>query len=355
MKKAVKITSFIAIGLILFGGCMVFVSLAASGFNIKNLFYVSDAEQKVYDVTEDYTDINLDIDSDTIELGRSADENTHFICYVTATGDYDVSVTDNTLNIKSIDKKASIKDVIIFNFKEEHAKLYLPKDTYDTLVCKLDSGSFINNETFTFSDADFAIESGSLKLAQMTVEDLQGKVSSGSTTLQNLNVKSISLDNGSGSITLTDVTATDKIQAKSSSGSVNATNVTAKSAELKAGSGSVKTSNVTCEEGFQVKSSSGSLKLEKTVSGGSFEGKTGSGSIHIAGCDGADMDLQTGSGSIKGTVKTVKMFNATSNSGSVKVPGDDANGGKCVLHTGSGSIKVAIEGTEEASELVEED
>ena len=59
------------------------------------------------------------------------------------------------------------------------------------------------------------------------------------------------------------------------------------------------------------------------------------------------MNLQASSGSIKGTVKTVKMFNGTSGSGSVKVPDDDPNGGKCVLHTGSGSIKISIDGMEE--------
>ena len=54
------------------------------------------------------------------------------------------------------------------------------------------------------------------------------------------------------------------------------------------------------------------------------------------------MELQAGSGSVKGTIKTGKIFEATAGSGTVSVPANDENGGKCVIHTGSGDIRIEI-------------
>lgn len=349
MKKAVLITILIAIGLIVAGGAMSFVSLAAAGFDIKNLFNisVSGADLNTVDITEDYTDLELKIDSDSIEIFKSSDENTHFTYYATDVHDYDVKVEENTLKIESLDKSASIKDIFVFHFQSEGSKLYLPKEEYDNFTAEVGSGSFSSKEEFKFDDVELDVGSGSIKLAKMTAKDLNAKTASGSVHADSCNGTEMSLTSGSGSVELNDITSDGKVQVKSSSGSVKAYNVTAKTVELKAGSGSVTTENVTCEEDFQVQSSSGSLNFTNTVSGNKFEGKSGSGSIHLDSCDGADMNLQASSGSIKGTVKTVKMFNGTSGSGSVKVPDDDPNGGKCVLHTGSGSIKISIDGMEE--------
>jgi len=351
MKKAVKIMIFVALGLLVVGTAMAFVSVAAAGFNMKNIIPYTDAEYKEFDITEDYSDIDLEIEWDSVEICKSGDGNTHFTCYLTEGEDYDVKVEEDTLKIKSIDKSASFNTIFSFNLAEDHAKLYLPKEEYDNLCADVESGSFMCSENLTFSDADIDCGSGSLKLSEMTFEDLSAKISSGSSKLENINADSIDLNNGSGSAELNSVKA-GTIKAKSSSGSVKANNVEAKSAELKAGSGSVTTENVTCEEDLRIQSSSGSLHMTETVAGNKLEGKTGSGSIHLDACDGADINLQTGSGSIKGTVKTSKMFSASSGAGSVKVPEDDDNGGKCVLHSGSGSINVSLVG-EEMSETAE--
>ena len=145
MKKAVLITILIAIGLIVAGGAMSFVSLAAAGFDIKNLFNisVSGADLNTVDITEDYTDLELKIDSDSIEIFKSSDENTHFTYYATDVHDYDVKVEENTLKIESLDKSASIKDIFVFHIMI--SLIYIPycHQTMDYLYCASSSTPLI--------------------------------------------------------------------------------------------------------------------------------------------------------------------------------------------------------------------
>ncbi len=363
MKKAVLITILIAIGMILAGGAMVFVSMAATGFNIKNLAQTEEYEEKKFDITEDFTNINLDMDSKGLEILKSSDENTHLIVYEKEHEHFEVNVNDDTLEVvfKEDENVSWIDSLVILDIQTENNKLYLPKDTYDNVVAKVESGSLTSEIAITFGDTDITLGSGELNLANTTLQDLDITVGSGNIIMNTINAKdvnaksnsgrieiatitskSLTADAGSGSIKIMGADVEESIKAKSSSGSVHCDDAKCREASLKSGSGSVNTMNVTCEGNFEGNTSSGSVNLFETVSGGDLKAKTGSGSIHLDSCDGANMELQTSSGSIKGTIKSGKIFETKTGAGSISVPSNDLNGGQCNVRTGSGSIKLEL-------------
>ena len=68
MKKAVLITIIAAIGMILVGGAMAFVSLAASGFNITNMMNTVEYEEKTVILSEDFSNMRVEMGNHDIEF-----------------------------------------------------------------------------------------------------------------------------------------------------------------------------------------------------------------------------------------------------------------------------------------------
>lgn len=370
MKKAGLITSLVAIGLILVGGAMVFVSLAATGFNIMNLVKTVDYEEESVFIAEDFSNLNLDMGSHSIELLKSEDDKARFIYYVSENEEFDVAVENDTLGIKSIDKADANwrKNLFVLDLNDHACKLYLPKDVYKNVKAEIGSGDLKSDLAVTFSEVNIHIGSGDVDLSNAQTEDLNIKTGSGDLMLGKLDAGNITLHSSSGDVILHTVTAhsasveagsgeisvngaeiEEGLATKSSSGGIEYIGVKCGNADLRTGSGGIYAMAVSCDGDFEGQTSSGRINLEEVVSGGDLKARTGSGNIDLSLCDGANMDLKTSSGGVKGTVKSGKVFAATATSGSVKVPANDREGGDCIIHTGSGSIKIEI-----ATELPEE-
>ena len=353
MKKAVKITIFIAIGMVIIGTAMAFVSMAACGFNMKNLMETEKYEVKSYVLDDDFDDIVINVDSDSFAIYKSEDEKTHVEVFESEKMKYDVSVNNKVLNIESQQLEDGFdfsKMHFVVDFRQEPCKVFLPKEEYESLRTKIESGSFTSGQPFTFHDAQIELGSGSLRIDSMKAEELTGTSKSGSIDVFNITANNATLEAGSGSVKLEEAGIDGTLKLKSTSGSVKVIKTECKNADIRTGSGSLLLDHVKCAENLEASVSSGSIKMEEVVAGGNLKAKTGSGSISFTSCDAKDLDLQTSSGSVHGTLKTGKMFNAKANSGSVNVPDDDANGGVCRIHTGSGSIKVTLVGSEDGSD-----
>ena len=341
MKKGVKITIFVSIGLIVLGAVMSFVALAGVGFNVKEVATTKNYTEKSVDFTEEFKNINVDMGSGGIEVLKSDNDYSSFVYYESDVDIYKTEVKDDTLNIKH-ERKNTFASWFSFDINIQPARLYLASDVYENAVVKSGSGSIAFKDEITFTDVDANTGSGSVKIYGLTANDLVAHSNSGSVEMKDTKAKSADLSTGSGSVKVDNCEIQTLLSEKTNSGSVYCDNITCNSANLKTGSGSVKSVNVSCESDFTANTSSGSINLDEVVSGNTFFAKTGSGSIKLASSDGADMTLNTGSGSISGTVKTPKMWDCTSGSGSIKNPADDPTGGKCVAHTGSGSIKLEV-------------
>ena len=339
MKKAIKVTLLIAVGMVVMGMGMVFVSLASTGFHPEEWLNTREYVEKTYDISEEFTDMDLDIGTHGIIICKADDGDAHFVCYETDKEFFEVGVENGVLKIGQKSNYSWTDNIMVINDPEPN-KLYLPKEEYDNLTVSVGSGDFEAKTGLKLDDIEVKVGSGDVEIENITMKNLYARSGSGKIAIAKSDAKSATLETASGSITVNGMEVKETVSAKCSSGSLYFDDITCNSVNIKSGSGSVTANNIKCEESFEGNISSGSFKMNEVVADGEFKARTGSGSIKFESCDGKSMNLQTSSGSIKGSVKTVKKFNATAGSGDIKVPQDDPNGGECVLHTGSGDISI---------------
>jgi len=65
------------------------------------------------------------------------------------------------------------------------------------------------------------------------------------------------------------------------------------------------------------------------------------GYIVLNGCDGGEINIQTDTGDINGSLLSEKVFIIETDTGSVKVP-NTTTGGKCQITTDTGDIHITI-------------
>ena len=65
------------------------------------------------------------------------------------------------------------------------------------------------------------------------------------------------------------------------------------------------------------------------------------GDVEFERCDAAELQIETDTGSVTGSLRSEKVFIAQSDSGRVKVP-ETASGGICRITTDTGRISIEI-------------
>ncbi len=344
MKKAIKITILIAVGLVVLGLGMVFVSVAAGGFDIRNVVKTRTYVEKTYEVTEDFENLQLDFSSNDLQVLPSENGKMKLVCYESDNITYDVKVENKTLVIEEkIDTTIGSIFNFEFNFEDQTNKLYLPKDQYKDFELNLNSGDFTSNESFTFRDVNLDVSSGDVYLSDLIARDLFVDCSSGDVGLSGVSVENLTANVSSGRIDIENTYVNKILKMKSSSGSASLIKTQCTEADIRVGSGSIEVADFTAADGFDIHVSSGSANLNNVVTDGFFRVKTGSGSIRLESCDGKEMNLETSSGSIEGSLKSGKIFTAKASAGDIVIPEDDPNGGKCNLKTDSGDIEITVE------------
>ena len=340
MKIAKNITIFAALGMVVIGVIMIVGAFASAKFDFKNLIKTVNYEEKTYDITEDFSSIDMQIDYQDIWIERSDDENAHFVCYECDSEWFEVSVQNDTL---VIDNQQYDHLNIMVNYEMgDHSTLYLPKDVYENLKVKDGSGDMVaDKDTFTFEDVDVNIGFGDVMLAGLTADDLVLYSGSGNLKVEGINAGSADFKTGTGDISIVNCKIEDFVNGKVGSGNVDCSQVSCNSINFHTGSGDIAMNGVSCASDIETVTSSGDISLTDAVSETGFNASTGSGDITLNACDAGEMELKTGSGDITGTLKSAMKFDANSGSGDIRVPAD-GNGGNCSVKTGSGDIDLSI-------------
>jgi DUF4097 and DUF4098 domain-containing protein YvlB len=97
---------------------------------------------------------------------------------------------------------------------------------------------------------------------------------------------------------------------------------------------------VSCGE-LDLDVNTGDVTLTDTVASGNLRAETTTGDVTLTRADAATLHLKTTSGSVKGSLRTPKIFYTDTTSGSVDVP-RSTEGGICEIKTTSGDIRVTI-------------
>ena len=303
------------------------ISLIAGGaciaIGIHNNIQNEKVVENVHYIDDTFQNFSIDLEQANLEIKKATDDKVKVVCSDREKTYHEVSVSNNTLTIKQIDKRHWYEKYIL-NFgwwKNYDVTVYVPETTYGNLEAKASTGSLTLNKDFTFENAKLSSATGSVNVKANTTESLEVKCDTGSVTLEDMSAKNIKVNEHTGSVRL------NRIEA---SGTV----------ELHTSTGSIYTNTVNCED-LKARCSTGSINLKDTIANNSFELKASTGSIKFDRCDAGSIEATTSTGSIRGTLLSEKIFFAHSDTGSVRVP-ETMTGGRCKLESDTGSINIEI-------------
>ena len=97
--------------------------------------------------------------------------------------------------------------------------------------------------------------------------------------------------------------------------------------------------NVNCNK-LDINVSTGDTKLVNTLVSTDLNVKGSTGDVRFDGFDASNIYVIVGTGDVKGTILSSKIFIARSKTGNVKVP-ETLTGGVCKITTSTGNIKVS--------------
>lgn len=281
MKKSKKIAILLSAVLITVGVIISFSAFAVMDFNFKKLD-TTELVTNTYTVRETFDNIHVEDGEANIRFLPSKDETCTVVCKESASITHNVAVTNGTLTITQTDESKWYEHIGIF-FEPMETQIYLPKTEYKKLSVSNIIGNIEVPVDFSFKQAQINNSSGNTVFAADVKNDLSLLSVSGNIKITNIKCKNIDVKNSTGKTVLQNTVATDNIQ---------------------------------------IKSVTGDVKLQKS--------------------DAGNLNIETSTGSVRGSLLTDKIFSANSSTGDVDVP-QSGKGGICKVHTSTGDIKLTVE------------
>ena len=158
MKRSFKICLIIAICAILAGLVIFGIIMSALGWDFTKLS-TAKFETNEYEVSEQFNDINVAIDTADVVFAVSNDEKCRVVCYEDIKMPHTVSVESNILTINVVNEK-SWYDYIEINFSSPKITVYLPNTEYNSLVVNGDTGNIKIPQDFMFNNMDVSVDTG---------------------------------------------------------------------------------------------------------------------------------------------------------------------------------------------------
>ncbi len=319
MRKATKVWLVVAaflmiVGLIIFAVVMTkynwdFVKLSTQKY-----------ETNAYEITEDFNNISINTDTADIIFTLSQDEKCKVECYEESQAKHSVTAIDDTLAIKTTNKKYWYEYIGI-NFDCPKITVYLPKAEYTALSINQDTGDILLPKDFKFSSADISSSTGDVDFFANASNSIKIKTSTGNICVKDASVKALNLSASTGNITLSNVICEKDINIGLSTGKAYLTDAQCKNLISSASTGDITLNNIISKEKFSIKTSTGDVCLDSS--------------------DAKEIFIETDTGNVKGGLLTDKVFITNTDTGSVDVP-KTVNGGKCEIITDTGDIKITI-------------
>lgn len=303
MKTSKKIALIVAAGCILLGALLIVIGRPKGGFR---QLEVPEAkfEVKTHTIEEPFTRINIHEIYADVRIRPADDGQCRVVCYDSAELTHAVGVENGTLTIQNTDHRTWDAHIGIFFDKWEDVSLtvYLPEQTYESLVLQTTSGEISVPDSFTFAEAELLTTSGDITFSG---------------------------------------TASETLLVKSTSGEIELRSVAGSAMKLTTTSGDIALSHLTADE-LTIQSTSGEIELSAVQVSGEAVLQTTSGDIEFDYADAGSLRIQTVSGDVEGTLLSGKNFVTHTTSGDVRVPPSDSTAGTCKVSTTSGDIRLNV-------------
>ena len=313
----------IALVLILVGLVVSGISLASVGFDISRLSTVAYVTN-TYGVEASFRSITVIGDTEDLVLMPSQDGTCSIICREREDEPHRVEVTGDTLTIENTGRQKW--HFFDFGFWTEGPSITvcLPEGIdIQALNVQMDTGDVKIPADFSFDSMEIKLSTGDVDCRASVTDLLSARTSTGRISLSGLTAGSIRLSTSTGGILGTGLQCQGDV-------------------EITVSTGRTTLENVACANLIS-SGSTGDIILKNVTATGAFNLRRSTGSVRFDACDAGEILVATGTGSVRGTLLTDKLFNARSNTGRVDVPGT-ASGGKCEVTTNTGSIQLEVQG-----------
>ncbi len=275
MKKSLIILS---VCLIVVGLALTAAAIFATNFTFD--FFDRCSTQTVHEITEDFQNISIRVDTSDVRFFLS-DDNTCRVVSTEANGQYHfVQVDNNTLTIGHGIQRYWYE--ALFSFGNMALDIYLPRSRYVAFHLGSDTGDLDMPADFLFSTADIETDTGDIRWQANLSGKLSISADTGNITLLNCSMGKLELDADTGDIHLTD-----------------------------------------------------------TVAANMMDIETNTGDVTFDRADGGSIHVETDTGDVTGTFATEKLFRGESDTGRIPIPWD-TRGGDCIVTTDTGDIKLSI-------------
>lgn len=233
------------------------------------------------------------------------------------------AVENGTLTVHAENLRKWYDYIAFFNFRHSELTLYLPARMYGTVQIDTATGTIGLPGGFTATDMRLHTSTGNITLNGVSAANaLEVKASTGYVKLTDISAAALSARAGTGRLNLQYISVARQLDVRATTGEVKLVNATAPV--------------------ITVETSTGNIVLQDTVSTGTMTLKASTGEVRLTACDAKSMDITTSTGDVRGTLRSPKIFIASTSTGRVSVP-DTATGGTCHITCTTGDIDIQIQ------------
>ncbi len=298
--------------LLICGLVFFFVSAVSSGEKAK-------AETNTYTISEKFDKINIQSLEADIIFKQSDNEECDVVCVEPEKVHHNAVIENGTLKITVEDKRQWYER--FGSFVSQSITVYLPSDHYDSLEIDNKTGNISVPSLFSFESASIHSTTGSITF-NSSVNNLLGiETTTGGIRIDGTKAGEMKLSVTTGSADIENVNCDGDLSINVSTGRTLLTNVSCASVS---------------SEG-----ATGSITLNDTVATDYFAISRSTGSVHFQNSDATRITVKTSTGSVSGTLRSEKIFKASSSTGKITVP-ETSKGGLCEITTTTGSVKIEI-------------
>ncbi len=338
MQTKTKIWLLIAALLVLLGGVSFAVLMAANGWDFGAL-NTSNFKTNTYEIEEEFDSLSFNLDTTDVFILPSEDGRCHVICHERENESHTVSVKDGVLTITLVDNSKWYE--YLLSFGSMKITVYLPKEEYETLTLRGDTGDYTVGAGLRFASVDHEASTGDLTVKADVTGLLKARLSTGDMKIENLSVGAMDLETSTGDITLSSLQTEGQVTLAVDTGDIRLTDVSLGSLSTSGDTGDIHCKNLLAADALSITRDTGDVKLEGCRAG-SIRIETSTGDVRFDGSDADTLSVTTSTGDVKGTLLSEKIFYARTSSGTVRVP-TSTEGGLCEVETSSGDIILSVQ------------
>ena len=310
----------IAVALILIGAAITFTALCMANWDFRN-FDNTTYETVTHEPAGDLQNISISSSDADVILRPAEDGTLRVVCHENVKVPHTVTLVDGTLTVKSVDNRAWYDHIQAFSFDTPKITVYLPDDAYGDLALQGSTGDVDIPSAFSFASITVQRSTGDVICRASSETGITISVSTGDILLMNATASEITLRTTTGDVGLSRVSCSGRVALDVDTGDVTAT-------DLRCGS-------------FSSEGTTGDAKLTRVIASQAMHLSRSTGDVALDACDAAEIDISVSTGDVHGTLLSPKIFSASADTGSVRVP-QSGEGGSCTIHTTTGDIHISI-------------